>query len=278
MAEATAHAVARWSVWVLLSLLRTFGRPIVDITVAVDGKRIVGTGTVLWLPKTAYVVGVATRPECRGQGIASRILALQTAEARRRHRTWLALDVESDNATALRVYRKAGLREAGQFTWFTRLGLPPANETIPAGPRPVARADWSALGPRLDAGRSPEYRSAFPAGPRGISHNEVLIRGGRMDLATWAQPTRGGGVCALRAYHLPPSRMGVLFPVVVGAEPMPEELGPAFEEALAWLRPRDPVRLLAVTSSPVGSVGSALELRGFAPVVSSTVMVRVTSP
>lgn len=276
-AEATVRSLSRRSVWLLLGLLRLLGRPLVDVLVAVDGKRIVGTGTILWLPQTAYVAGMATRPEYRGQGIASRILSLQTAEARRRHRAWLALDVESENETAIRVYRKSGLREMGQFTWFSRLGLPPAGEAARTVLRPVAGSDWPALAARLDSARPFEYRSAFPAGPRGISHNEVLIRGGRLEIETWAQPTREGGVCALRVYHLPISRIGALFPVVAGPEPAADELAVVFEQALAWMRRREPLRLLAASSSPAGGVGSVLERMGFAAVVSSTVMLRGTS-
>lgn len=275
-AEATIRSLSRWPVRFLLGFFRAIGRPMVDILVAADGTEVAGTGTILWLPKAAYVAGMATKPEFRGQGIASRILALQNAEAKRRRRPWLALDVESDNDTAIRVYRKAGYREVAKFTWYTRAGLPPAEGPVPPGTRPVVRSEWHDLVARLDASRPEEYRAVFPSGSRVLNHNEHLVRGMRSEHRTWAAHAEDGPSGVLRAYFLPRTRIGAYFPMTVGPESA-KELPRLFDAATEWLRPRGPSRCLAVAAEPPGAIRSLLERFGFSGVVSSTTMVRATT-
>jgi GNAT superfamily N-acetyltransferase len=272
-AEATIDQLAHRSVF-LLGLLRLFGRPVVDVFVASNGRELFGTGTVLWLPETAYVAGMSTKPEVRGRGIASRILEVEAGRARRRHRDWMALDVESDNETAIRVYRKAGFREFGRFSWFTRTGLPPADTVRDPSVREVRPSDWGTLSSRLDGTRPAEYRAAFPARSKVLHHNEILVRGPRMPVKTWTKDLSGGGVAAMRVYHSPATRMGVYFPMTTLPEPPAEELVGLVDAASAWLEPFGPTRLLAAAPEPRAGVAAALERKGFAAVVSSTVMIR----
>ena len=276
-AEATIDQLGHVGPWFLLKLLRFLGRPIVDVLVAVDGSGVLGTGTVLWLPKTAYVAGMATRPEFRGRGIASRILTLQDELARRRHREWLALDTESENETALRVYRKAGYQEIGKFAWYTRNGPPVSVEKAPYPVATVRRSDWKKLIARLDASRPEEYRAAYPARPRLLHHNEILVRGGRFENETWWRETAGGAIGVVRAYYVPGTRMGALFPLTTAPAFPSAELTGLFAAATDWLRAREPTRCLAAAPDTHDGVATALEQAGFSAVVSSTAMVRRTS-
>jgi len=276
-AEATIDLLSRRSIWFLLGMLRWFRRPIVDVVVAAEGPRVVSTATILWLPQTAYVAGVATRPEWRGHGIASRILGDLAGRAHRRRRPWIALDVESENTAAISVYRKAGYHELGTFAWFTRLGPPPNPSPVPPEVGAVGRSGFAGLTSRLDASRPAEYRSAFPATDRVLTHNEHLVRGGRAQHRTWRKEVRGGGVAAVRAYHLPGSRMGAYFPLSTLPEPPAEEFEGPIDAATEWLRTLGPARLLAAAPEPRGGAAEALERRGFSAVVASTVMVRRTS-
>jgi len=277
-AEAMFQMLSRWSIWFLLEFSQLIGRPFVRIWVALDGKRVVGTGTLLMLSKAGYVAGMATSPEFRGRGIASRILGLQQAETARRHRDWLVLDVESENDTAIRVYRRAGYREVTRFTWFTRMGVPPTLTPPSPETRAASKAELKELAPKLDASRGAGFCTALPADPRMLSHNELLVRGTRARHRTWVRPTSGGSPSAVRAYYTPRTQMGVYFPMTGPAEPTPEELAALFDPATEWLRPQAPTRCLAVVSEPVGAVGAALERMGFSAVVSSTTMVRPVSP
>jgi len=271
---ATIQQLSRHSIWFVLRLLRLLGRPIVDTVVALDGGRVVGTGTIVWLPKTAYVAGMATRPEYRGRGIASRVLALLGERARQQERAWLALDVEGENVTAQNVYQKAGYRESGRFAWFTRNDLPPVGSTAPAGVREAKRADWKALTAELERGRPADYCSALPAGSRVLGHNEYIVRTGRVKSRTWLHNAVNGTTCVVRAYFLPSTRMGVYFPMSTLPEPPSEEFAGVLEAATQWLRPQAPRRCIAVAAEPHGPIAAALEREGFLRVVSSRVMIR----
>lgn len=276
-AEATMDQLSHLWIWFFLWWLRLFGRPPVDVLVAVDGSGVLGTGTILWLPKTAYVAGMATKPEVRGRGIASRILATQDARARQRNREWLALDTESDNETALRVYRKAGYREIAAYAWYTRSGPPPPPTATLPKVSTVRRSEWKKLTTRLDASRPEEYRAAYPARPRLLHHNEILVHGGRAESETWWKEGPNGGLGVVRAYYVPGTRMGAVFPMTTTPELPSEEIAGLFGAASEWLRARNPTRCLAVAPKTRDRVATTLEELGFSAVASTTAMVRRTS-
>jgi len=275
-AEAMFQSLSRWSIWLLFGLLQLIGRPFVRVWVGLEGPRVVGTGTLLMLPKAGYVAGMATHPEFRGRGVASRILALEQAETVRRGRDWIVLDVESENETAIRVYRRAGYREVGRYTWYSRLGIPP---TSTPSPSPAAsKGELKEFIPKLDASRGADLRTSLPADPRMLSHNELLVRGPRAKNQTWIRATADATPSSVRAYFMPRTRMGVYFPTTGTPEPSADELTALFASPTEWLRPQDPKRCLAVLAEPVGTAGAALEKMGFVAVVSSTLMVRPTLP
>jgi ribosomal protein S18 acetylase RimI-like enzyme len=277
-AEAMFRMLSRWSVWLLFGFLKLIGRPFVRIWVAVDGARVVGTGTLIMLPKAGYVAGMSTDPEFRRRGVASRVLALEQVETVRRGRGWIVLDVESENETAIRVYRKAGYRDAGRYTWYTRMGIPPDSAPSPDSTAAATKAEMKGFVPKLDASRGADLRTALPADLRMLSHNELLVRGPRTQVRTWIRPSSGPTPSSVRAYFVPSTKMGAYFPTVGTPEPKPEELTALLGAATEWLRPQAPKRCIAVLAEPVGAAGAALERAGFAPVVSSTLMVRPIGP
>jgi len=276
-AEATIDLLKLRSIWLLLRLARFFGRPIVDVLVATSGSDILGTGTVLWFRKSAYVAGMATKPDWRGRGIASDVLGRLEALAQRRHREWMLLDVEGGNARAVRVYEKAGYRTIGTFTWFVSTSLPPTRPADGDGGRRVGASDWKELTAHLDASRPADYRAAFPARKRALHHNEVMVRGGRTESETWWRRTAAGGIAVVRAYFVPGARMAALFPMSTLPEPPSEEFSGVLGSAVDWVRSRNPTRCLAVAPEPRGGIASALEQLGFTGGVSSAVMVRPVS-
>lgn len=276
--EATIAQLSRRSVWFILHLLRLVGRPIVDVLVAVRGREVVGTATALWLPRAAYLAGVATKPELRGRGIASRLLGLHAERARRHRRAWMALDVESGNRTAIRVYESSGFRDVGRFSWFTRADPPPASSPPSEAVVPVGASDWAGLAARIEVHRAAEYRGAFPAGEATLTHNELMVRGGRVESRTWKQELPGGGVAALRAYFIPGVGMAAYFPISSAPEASPDAFVGLIDTATDWLRPRFPSRFLAVTSEPRGNAAVALERRGFTCVASTTAMIARVGP
>lgn len=61
----------------------------------------------------AWIQGVATRPDCRGRGLATHLVKLLIAEARRRGARRVCAHVRADNPAARRAYEKAGMANAG---------------------------------------------------------------------------------------------------------------------------------------------------------------------
>ena len=60
-----------------------------------------------------HINNLAVRPELRGQGLASRLLAGVMAESARMGADSATLEVRRSNTPALRLYAKAGFTEAG---------------------------------------------------------------------------------------------------------------------------------------------------------------------
>lgn len=60
-----------------------------------------------------HINNLAVRPELRGQGLGSRLLADVMAESTRMGAESATLEVRRSNAAALRLYAKAGFAEAG---------------------------------------------------------------------------------------------------------------------------------------------------------------------
>lgn len=275
--EPMVDTLRRPSIWMLLRFSELIGRPFVQFFVAALGPRVVGTGTLVMLPNAGYVAGMATDPEFRGRGIASHILTLQHAEAARRHREWLILDVESENETAIRVYRRAGYREAAKFTWYTRVGLPPPAKAPPAMTSVARKADLLGVLARLDDGRPPDYRVTVPAHPKMLSHNEILARGPRSGSRTWMARGSNGSPIVLRVYLVQKARIAVFLPMVGKPDPPPEEIAGVFGAATEWLGSRSPARSISIAPEPGGAVAAALTQLGFTGVVSSTAMIRPTA-
>jgi ribosomal protein S18 acetylase RimI-like enzyme len=269
--EAMAATLARWPIWTLLQFSQFLGRPILQVHLATDGPRLVGTATLVLLRETGYIVSVATLPEYRGQGIASHLLERLHAETVRRHRRWVALDVESENESALRVYRRAGYREIARHAWFRGPRLPPSVGPTAA---PAKAAELHEFVRAVNANRSPELRTALPATPRALSHLEFMFRGGRVERATWLRRATNGSVVGLRAYFTQATRTGVFLPISSTLSPTTEEFRPLCAAGTAWLAPRAPSVCLAVVPEPAALFGPLFEEMGLKPVVGTTTMAR----
>jgi N-acetylglutamate synthase len=79
------------------------------------GDGIVAVGRAVADAGWAGVFGMATRPEARGKGAAGGVLAALADWAGARHADRMYLQVELDNAPALRLYEQAGFRELCRY-------------------------------------------------------------------------------------------------------------------------------------------------------------------
>lgn len=97
--------------------------------VAVTGREIVGLSICKEIEegdrRSGYVSDLGVRPSYRGRGLGSALLVLSFRIMRRRRLERVALDVDAENTTsALRLYRKVGLREEPLFTiWAKKLAV-----------------------------------------------------------------------------------------------------------------------------------------------------------
>lgn len=73
-----------------------------------DLVAVAGTHLVNQEERVAAVGNVYTRPDCRGQGLASGLTAAVCAELLRLGITTIALNVKEENETAVRVYKRLG--------------------------------------------------------------------------------------------------------------------------------------------------------------------------
>jgi [ribosomal protein S18]-alanine N-acetyltransferase len=81
--------------------------------VAVDGDRVVGYAGLCDYPDEAFVQTVAVAPEEQGRGIGEQLLLELLAEADRRRKSPVALEVRADNERAQRLYARHGFRRTG---------------------------------------------------------------------------------------------------------------------------------------------------------------------
>ena len=81
--------------------------------VAVDGERVVGYAGLCDYPDEAFVQTVAVAPEEQGRGVGEQLLVELLAEADRRRKSPVALEVRADNERAQRLYAKHGFRRTG---------------------------------------------------------------------------------------------------------------------------------------------------------------------
>lgn len=264
--------IRRPAVWVLLRFLQLVRVNPVRLLVAVEGGRVVGTAAVFFVGNAGYIGGVATDAAARGRGIGTRIMELAQSVIRAHKKPWLALDVESENETAIRLYARLGYREVARYDWYVGVApsrIPdPGGEVREIGPRDKEARDW--VGQRLPTA----VRDVFPPQGHRLTHLELFTRPSRAVTKTWRSEAGGGGQGVVRAYFGPKSKTGFLYPL--GADPSQPEgaLLSLVAPALAWLRSLGVRRIVLGVVEPAGGWSAATSALGLTKAVSSTLMVR----
>lgn len=80
------------------------------LVASANHRRFLGTAVVFYRKgsSVARLYSLASRPEARGKGVASALLATVEQAARQRGCRELRLEVRTDNATAIRLYERLG--------------------------------------------------------------------------------------------------------------------------------------------------------------------------
>jgi ribosomal-protein-alanine N-acetyltransferase len=85
----------------------------VDVVRDTRARRAVAFGNYWLVADEVHLLNLATHPEARGAGHASRMLAHVIAFGRERRCRVVTLEVRRSNAAALRLYRRFGFRAVG---------------------------------------------------------------------------------------------------------------------------------------------------------------------
>lgn len=98
--------------------LEAFGRAADTVYGAVrEDGRTLAVGVATFAHGWAAISGMRTAPDCRGRGLARRVLAAFGVAAQARGAR-LLLQVEADNPGAQSVYRRAGFSEAWTYSYW----------------------------------------------------------------------------------------------------------------------------------------------------------------
>jgi GNAT superfamily N-acetyltransferase len=258
----------------LIRLLQTLRIAQIRLFVASDGGQVLGTTTVSFLPNTGYIAGVATDAAARGHGIATRLMELALGATQAKQKPWLSLDVESDNETAIRLYRRLGYTEVSRHVWFVG---PMPQVFSPGGTPPVEirNADRGALewvSQKLPAAE----RAPLPPTSRRLTHLEIFSRPPQSSKKTWRLGAGTSTQGIVRGYFGPKTHTGFVFPV--GPDPSISEgtcaalVGPAVN----WLRSLGATRLVLPVPEPTGAWSTIASSLGLQHPVSTTLMIRAT--
>lgn len=88
------------------------------------GGRAVAAGTASTSHGWVGIHGMRTLPESRGQGLASLIIKAFAQQALQSDQTGLYLQVEEQNANAIRLYESLGFRTAWRYHYWKKVTLP----------------------------------------------------------------------------------------------------------------------------------------------------------
>ncbi|MDA4123481.1 MAG: GNAT family N-acetyltransferase [Thaumarchaeota archaeon] len=268
----------RRSVWTLLALMNALDRPPLRIYVGVDRGQVVGTAATSMLPNAGYVFGVATDAAFRGRGIASHLLGMTHLAAQRKRRPLVALDVESDNETAVRLYRKLGYEDKGRSDWY--VGPLPPTITSPIGSvTEVPRSEIKEVASWLNLNQLLADRDLMTPFGRMFTHHETLTQvPGAPPPKTWKLSSSGKTVGLLRGTYLPTIRTGFLFPITWEPAASVDSLLSLAIPAIEWVRSLEATRIVVVVPTSSGPWGPAMASLGLPLAVSTTLMVRPSKP
>ena len=274
--EAFFKFLHRRRLWTLLALMRVLGRAPIHFFVGVDQGQVLGSASLVLLPRTGYVFAVVTDSAHRNRGIASRILEHTHKVARKKGRRWTALDVDTDNETAIRVYRKLGYEEKTRSNWH--VGPTPEAVTSSAGmAAEVPRSKMKELAAWVNLHQSEALRDSLPATAKMLSYHENITQMPNTQTKTWSLSSSGQTTAAVRGCFLPIIKTVFVIPAAWDPDISADSLLSLVAPALDWARSLGATRTEIVVADPPGAWEKAMDLLGLPQVVSTILMFRPLS-
>jgi ribosomal protein S18 acetylase RimI-like enzyme len=277
LASSQLQPLERRSTWALLTLIRKVGNAIGVVPnltfVAVSQGEVLGTASVILFPRTGYILGVVTDPSARRRGIATHLLEQTRLAAQRRGRSWLALDVESENEAAISLYEKLGFQEKARFSWYA--GEPPATTaTLVGAAKEVPESRMDNVISWVAHGQVPAIRDALPATRRRLSHFEIVTKPPGSPVKTWELSSSGQTLAVVRASYIPIIRTGYAIPASLDPGIPGDSLTSLMGPVTVWLRSLGAARMMVTLPEPADRWTPPLTALGLTKVVSTTFMLR----
>jgi GNAT superfamily N-acetyltransferase len=268
-AERQLRSLSRPGLWVLLGLLHALGRSPVRLLVADERGTPVGTTVTLLLGPWAYVAAVGVREDRRKQGIAQALVRHAEEIGRKARKTWLVLEVDSENEPARRLYAKLGWSAGPIVRWWELPSTPPGNREVSVR---VAGRKERAMAHAAMAGRlGREF-------PRGLVHPcELICRGAGGPHGTLAAGPTGSPSLVLRYWAGREGESGFLLPVST-AGPSEGETGAVLDAGRAGLLRSGSRGIFVPVVGDDSQLEAVLRASGGSPKASSEFRWKSTAP
>ncbi len=253
----------RWDFRFVLALLALFGRPIYRFFVIEADGHLVATALLSFTRRAGIVSTVLVDTPYRRRGYAKRLLEAAREAARRRGRRFLVLDVLSDNAPALALYRARGFTPLRRTAYLVRDRPAERLSPDPAGVRPFRPRDADALAEVAQAQLPPSVAEALPADPGQFALSAFVTRALEADTEAWVVPSQGPPKGFVRATVSRGTEAGNLIAPVLGDPIDPALARRLVRVALDWIDQRGAPRTVCEVADHNVGARRALEAEGF---------------
>jgi ribosomal protein S18 acetylase RimI-like enzyme len=275
--DALFNYIHRRGLWTLLALMRAVGRAPLRIFVGVDQGQVLGSAGLVSLPKAGYIFALVTDSANRGHGIATHILEQMHQTAHRQGRPWVALDVDPDNETAVRLYRKLGYEERARSNWH--VGPTPAAVAHSAGmATEVPRSKMKEVAAWVNLHQAPTLRDPFPANAKMLSPEENVSNLPNTQTKTWSLSSSDPTTAVVRAFYLSMIKSVFVIPAGWDAAITSDSLLSLVAPVVDWARSLGAARTVVVVPEPPGAWESAMVSLGLPKATSTTLMLRPSAP
>jgi len=261
--------------WTVLRILRWLGRAPIKVFVGVDNGRVLGTASVIMLEKSGYVAAVATDSQARRRGIATQLLQKIHVEVQRESKKWVALDVESENETAIGLYKKLGYVETMVYGWYVG-PLPGAVVPGNAMATPVPGSQMSEVADWVGRNLPTSIADPLPPTKKRLSYVEMVIRGPRTPIKTWRLAPSGQTQAVARACYFDRIKTGFILPLAFDSVPVSEPLTSLFAPVIEWIRSSGGTRVVVTFPHPSRVLEQTMETLKLPKAVSTILMMRPT--
>jgi hypothetical protein len=188
-------------------------------------------------------------------------------------RRWTALDVDTDNETAIRVYRKLGYEEKARFNWH--VGPTPRAVTHSVDMvTEVSRSKMKEMAAWVNLHQSEALHEPLPATAKMLSHHENIAQMPNTQTKTWSLSSSGQTTAVVRVCFLPIIETVFVIPAAWDYAISADSLLSLVAPALDWARTLGATRTEVVVPDRPGAWEKATDLIGLPQVVSTILMIR----